>query len=96
MDNSGIALNLSLTLALDGGGWSTSRPGGFKLGRRADAHRMGAENLASTGIPSPHRPGRSKSLYRLRYPGPYFLLRLNSIICILFYNTNVTILNAEL
>ena len=27
----------------------------------------GAENLASTGIRSPHRPARSQSLYRLRY-----------------------------
>ena len=29
----------------------------------------GAENLAPTGIRSPHRPARSQSLYRL--PGPY-------------------------
>jgi hypothetical protein len=28
----------------------------------------GAENLAYTGIPSPDRPTRSLSLYRLRYP----------------------------
>jgi hypothetical protein len=28
----------------------------------------GAENLALTGIPSPDRPARSQSLYRLRYP----------------------------
>ena len=28
----------------------------------------GAENLASTGIPSPDRPACSQSLYRLRYP----------------------------
>jgi len=27
----------------------------------------GAENLAPTGIRSPDRPGRSRSLYRLRY-----------------------------
>ena len=33
----------------------------------------GAENLASTGIRSPDRPGRSQSLYRLSYPAdrPY-------------------------
>jgi hypothetical protein len=30
-----------------------------------------AENLASTGIRSPDRPARSKSLYRLSYPGPH-------------------------
>ena len=29
-----------------------------------------AENLAPTGIPSPDRPARSESLYRLSYPGP--------------------------
>ena len=31
----------------------------------------GAENFALTGIPSPDRPVRSESLYRLRYPGPH-------------------------
>ena len=33
-----------------------------------------AENLAPplpTGTPSPDRPARSESLYRLRYPGPH-------------------------
>ena len=35
---------------------------------------MVAEILASTGIRSPDRPARSKSLYRLRYPGPLVLL----------------------
>jgi len=30
----------------------------------------GAENLALTGIRSPDRPARSKSLYRLSYPDP--------------------------
>ena len=33
----------------------------------------GAENLAPTGIRSPDRPGRSQSLYRLRYPAHYSL-----------------------
>jgi hypothetical protein len=31
---------------------------------------IGAENLVPTGIRSPELPARSKSLYRLRYPGP--------------------------
>jgi hypothetical protein len=31
---------------------------------------MGVENLAPTGIRSPDRPARSKSLYRLSYPDP--------------------------
>jgi len=30
----------------------------------------GAENLSPTGILSPDRPARSKSLYQLRYPDP--------------------------
>jgi hypothetical protein len=33
------------------------------VGRRADLVR--AENLATTGIPSPDRPARSESLYQL-------------------------------
>jgi len=32
--------------------------------------RLGAENLAPTGIQSPDRPACSESLYRLSYPGP--------------------------
>ena len=31
--------------------------------------RLGAENLAPTGIRSPDRPARSESLYRLSYVG---------------------------
>jgi hypothetical protein len=33
---------------------------------------MGAENLTPTGIRSPNRPARSKSLCRLNYPSPRF------------------------
>jgi len=36
----------------------------------------GAENLAPTGIRSPHRPARSQSLYRLRYPAHFLILIL--------------------
>ena len=32
----------------------------------------GAENLATTGIRSPHCPARSESLYRLSYTGPIY------------------------
>jgi len=32
---------------------------------------MGAENLSPTGFRSPDRSARSKSLYRLSYPGPH-------------------------
>jgi hypothetical protein len=67
---------LSLTSALDGGGWSTPRSGRFTPGK--DPVRIvqeagwalgsvwtGTENLAPTGIPSPDRSGRSESLYPL-------------------------------
>jgi hypothetical protein len=37
---------------------------------------MGAENLASTGIRSPHRLRPRESLNRLRYPGPLTVLVL--------------------
>jgi hypothetical protein len=33
---------------------------------------IGVENLAPTGIRSPDLPARSESLYRLRYPGPFY------------------------
>ena len=38
--------------------------------------RTGAENLAPNGIRSLDSPVRSKSLYRLSYPGPQTLLVL--------------------
>jgi hypothetical protein len=71
---------LSLTSALDGGGWSTPRPGRFipgndlvpivqEAGWAPGQVWTGAENLASAGIRSPDRPARSESLYRLSYPG---------------------------
>ena len=63
------------------GGWSTPHPGRFTPGKDPVpiVQEAGwapwqvwtdAENLASTGIRSPDRPARSKSLYRLSYPGP--------------------------
>jgi hypothetical protein len=70
---------VSLISALDGGKWSTKRPGRFTpdtesryplYGWDPGPVWTGAENLASTGIRSPDRPARSESLYRLRYPGP--------------------------
>ena len=72
---------LPLTSALDGGGWSTPRPGRFTPGKvpvpivqesglSPGPLWTGAENLALTGIRSPNRPARSESLYRLSYPGP--------------------------
>jgi hypothetical protein len=62
---------LSLTLALDEGGWST-RPSRFTPGKETWYplyRRLGgpvwtaAENLDPTGIRSPDRPARSESLY---------------------------------
>ena len=37
---------------------------------------MGAENLVPTGIRSPDRPARSKSLYQLSYPGLIYSILL--------------------
>ena len=60
---------LSLTSALDGGGWSMHRPGRFTPGKETRYpiyRRLGGfqgwtrvENLVSTGIQSPDRPARS-------------------------------------
>jgi len=73
---------LPSTTALDGGGWSTPRPGRFTPRERPGTHCVGgwwtpgpvwtgAENPTSTGIRSPDRPVRSESLYWLRYPGTH-------------------------
>ena len=72
---------LSLTSALDGGRWSTPRPGRFTPRERPGIHCTGGwvgpkAGLDGCGKSRPHRdpiPGpsaRSESLYRLRYPGP--------------------------
>ena len=69
------------TSALDGGEWSTPRPGRFISGKdpvpivqeagwAPGPVWTGAKNLAPTGIRSPDRSARSESLYRLSYPGP--------------------------
>ena len=69
------------TSALDGGGWSTPRPGRFTPGKdpipivqeagwAPGPLWTSAENLAPIGIRSPDRPTRSESLYRLSYLGP--------------------------
>ena len=66
-----------------GWGWSAPRPGRFTPGKDPVPIAQeagwapgpvwtGAENLAHTGIRSPDRPARSKSLYRLSYPGRSF------------------------
>ena len=72
---------LSLTSALDGGGWSRPLLGIFIPGKDPIpiAQEAGlapgsvwtvAENLAPTGIRSPDHWAHSESLYRKRYPGP--------------------------
>jgi hypothetical protein len=60
--------NLSLTSALDGGGWSTPRPSRFTLGKEA-RYRLhtkasgpawaGTENLTLTGTRHPDRPAHA-------------------------------------
>jgi len=76
--NRGIAP--SVTSALDGGGWSTPRPGRFTPGKDPvptvsecgwgpGPVWTGVENLAPTGTRSPDPPVSSESLYRLTYPG---------------------------
>ena len=73
---------LSLTSALDAGGWSTPLPGRFAPGKDpVPIVRLawwspgpvctGTENLAPTWTRSPDRPSSRKSLYRLSYPGPW-------------------------
>ena len=65
---------LSLTLALDGGVWSTPRPGRFssckdpvpivqEAGLAPGTVWVGEENLAPTGVRTPNRPSRSDSLH---------------------------------
>jgi hypothetical protein len=80
-----VSSTLSVTSALDGGGWSTPWPGRFTPGktryplyRRLDwsqgrSERMG-KNLTPPppGIRSPDRPAHSQSLYRLSYPDPHY------------------------
>ena len=69
---------LSLASALDGGGWSTARPGRFtpvkdpvptvqKAGWISGPVWTGEENRAPPGFDAPDRPPRSKPLYRLRF-----------------------------
>jgi hypothetical protein len=81
---------LSLTSALDGGGWSTPRPGRFipgkvpapivlEAGWATGPFRTGAENLIPTRIRPPDSTARSESLFRLRYPGPPCSLNLSYI-----------------
>ena len=78
--NGGIAL--SLTSALDKGGWLTPSPGRFTPGKETRYplyRRLGGLQGRSgrvrkfwspLGIPSPDRPSHSDSLYQLSYPGP--------------------------
>ena len=80
----GIAL---LLLVEDG--WSTPRPFCCTLDRDPVPTApeagwdpgpawTGAENFATTGMRSPHCRARSKSLYRLSYPGPQTVENTNT------------------
>jgi hypothetical protein len=72
---------LSLTSALDGVGGQPHAPAALplrktryplyrRLGGPQGRSGLVQQNLVLTGIRSPDRPARSKSLYRLGYPGP--------------------------
>jgi hypothetical protein len=74
---------LSLTSALDGGGWLTPRTGRIasgndpvpvveEAGRAVVAVWTTAENLANIGTRSPDPATHSDILYRLSYPGPLY------------------------
>jgi hypothetical protein len=69
---------LTLTSALDGGGWSTPCPGRFipgkdqvpivqEAGWAPGTVWKDAEHRGSTGIRFPDHPARNESLYRLSY-----------------------------
>jgi len=86
---------LSLTLALDGGGWSTPRPGRFNPGNNPapivkEAGWVprtvwkGAENLAPTGIQSPDPPARS-SCYTNCVIYIYIYIYIYICVCIYIY-----------
>ena len=75
---------LPSTSALDGGGWSTPRPGRFTPGKDPVPIVLEAgwapgpvltrtENLAPTGFRSPDRPAHNESLYRLSHRDPLIL-----------------------
>jgi hypothetical protein len=72
-EEAGYSSNPFASSALEGGGWSASRPGHFThcTGRWVvlGAGMEGKKNLPLTGVPSPDRPARSKSLYRLSKAG---------------------------
>ena len=83
-----VSSTLSLTSALDGGGWDTHAPNAlpsektrYPLYRMLDGpqDRSGWVQKISppTGIRSPDRPARRELLYRLHYPGPRLHITLN-------------------
>jgi hypothetical protein len=81
-----ISSTLSLTSALEGGEWSTPRPGRSipgpvvqDAGCDKGAVRTGVENIATTGMRSPNRSARSESLNRLSYPDPPYTHTQNII-----------------
>jgi hypothetical protein len=71
----GYRCTLSLTLALDGGAWSTPRPGRFTPGKETWYPRQGRSGhlrkiSRPLGIPSPDCPFLNESLYRRSNLGP--------------------------
>ena len=83
MGSTGNCIALSLSPALvGGGGGQCHAPTVLFPGKGTGAHFIGGwvdpkasfdryGNIAPTGFPSPNRPARNKSLYRLCYRGPH-------------------------
>jgi hypothetical protein len=74
------SFTLSLTSALEGGGWSALLPGRFTPGKKIRYRRLGGPRERVRYIPPPSVfelrtcPANSiESLYRLRYPGRLFV-----------------------
>jgi hypothetical protein len=50
--------------------------------------RAGAENLVPTGVPTPNRPSRSKSLHKLRNPVGLFITDMVYVLYTLAFANN--------
>jgi hypothetical protein len=88
-----VYIHVFMTSALVGGGWSASRPGSFATGETAPGvhciggwvgPRAGLEDVEKRKLLTlpglELRPARSRSVYRLSYPG-FAASEYNLVIC---------------